>query len=210
MTDALVGFGEHARDAVARAETEAHDLGLGRVGSEHLLVGLVLTDPAIASALTGAGGTVAAIRHKVRETAGDARPSPDDPTGPLPMSSRASRAVGRAVRFSHHDRSEVVETRHLLLGVLDVEGTAGQVLRGTGVNVGVLRAMLDGSTPTAAPSPSAGTTPTTDGVRCGSCGAALDELAYRVLPARSPDGGSLDALVFACPACGAAVGASRA
>lgn len=211
MNDDLRGFGETALRAVALAEAEAHELGLERVGTEHLLLGLLAADPAIATAMSRAGGTVAAARHKVRETAGDARPSPDDPTGPLPMTSRARRAIGRAVRFSHHDRSEVVETRHLLLGVLDVEGTAGQVLRGIGVDVAALRTSLQGAT-RATPDTSASTVVRSRrSAMCPSCGAAVDDhLAYRVLPARDAGGESLDALVFSCGACGAVVGVSRA
>jgi ATP-dependent Clp protease ATP-binding subunit ClpC len=209
MSDDLDGFGDDARRAVALAEEEARGRGVDRVGTEHLLVGLLLADPAIALALSRAGGTVAAVRHRVRETAGDARPSPDDPEGPLPLSSRANRAIGRAIRFSHHDRSEVVETRHVLLGVLDVEGTAGQVLRGSGVDVGALQRGLQGAATEAAALPSL-TNRSADAPTCAGCGAALGELAFRVVPARSPDGGTLDALVFSCPACGAAVGASRA
>lgn len=207
MSSDLDGFGEDARNAVIAAEEEARALGVERVGTEHLLVGLLLADPSMASSVSRAGGTVAAVRHRVRETAGDSRPSPDDPTGPLPLSSRATRAIGRAIRFSHHDKSEVVETRHLLLGVLDVEGTAGQVLRGSGVDVAKLRAGLTGAAPAVAtPVPDAAA----EGVRCAGCGAGLDELTYRVVPARSPDGGSLDTVLFSCPACGAAVGASQA
>lgn len=217
MNDDLRGFGETALRAVALADAEAHELGLEYVGTEHLLIGLLAADPAIATAMSRAGGTVAAARHKVRETAGDARPSLDAPTGPLPMTSRARRAIGRAVRFSHHDRSEVVETRHLLLGVLDVEGTAGQVLRGIGVDVAALRTSLQAKpdpvpevpAPPAPPAPAP--VRSTKSVICPACGAAIDDqLTYRVVPARGADGASVDALVFSCGACGAAVGVSRA
>jgi ATP-dependent Clp protease ATP-binding subunit ClpA len=210
VSDDLRGFGETARHAAGLAEAEARQLGLERVGTEHLLIGLILADADIGVVLRQAGGTVAAARHKVRETAGDARPSPDDPTGPLPFSSRASRAIGRAVRFSHADRSEVVQTRHVLLGVLDVEGTAGQVLRGIGVDVAALRTGLQGATTAAAAPARRAVTITPAAPRCSSCGATLVELAYHVVPARSPEGGSLDAIVFSCGACGATVAASRA
>jgi ATP-dependent Clp protease ATP-binding subunit ClpC len=213
MDDALIGLGDDARRAVERADADARELGQEHVGTEHLLIGLLEVDPAIASALSRAGGTVAAARHKVRETAGDARPSSRPSTGPLPMTSRATRAIGRAVRFSHHDRSEVVGTRHLLMGVLDVEGTAGQVLRGSGVDVAALVAGLEvAATPITAPrSPASVTTSAATSALCPSCAAPVDDaLGFRVISARGAGGELLDAVVFTCGACGAVVGASRA
>ena len=53
----------------------------------------------------------------------------------LLRSERAARALGRSVRFSHAARASSVGTEHVLLGVLDVEGTAGQVLLWLGADV---------------------------------------------------------------------------
>ena len=39
--DGLEGFGQGARRAVAMAAIEARDLGAARVGTEHLLLGLL-------------------------------------------------------------------------------------------------------------------------------------------------------------------------
>jgi ATP-dependent Clp protease ATP-binding subunit ClpA len=172
------GFSEEARQATARAEVVARELGLAEVGTEHLLLGVMAGDSAAARALSAAGATRAAARHKVVETAGGGRGRAPD--GPLELSARAGRAVGRAHRFSHNDHAEAVGADHLLLGVLDVEGTAGQVLRGIGVDVAKLRdalrstatddASVEPSPAGAAISHGAGTTVT---ATCPHCGEAI-------------------------------------
>ena len=206
--DALQGFGVTARDAVTMAELEARDLGHAQVGTEHLLLGLLANedDPA-AQPLLAAGVTLAAARHKVGEAVGAGVARTALPVGPLPRSARASRALARAVRFSHARRAEVVGTEHVLLGVLDVEGTAGQVLRGLGVDVDRLPAafavdngeVVDVVEVEAAPV----------GPRC-ACGSSLeDDLRYDLVLATDGAGGSLDALVFTCASCGRVLGVTQ-
>jgi hypothetical protein len=94
----------------------------------------------------------------------------------------------------------------VLLGVLDVEGNAGQVLRGLGLDVERLRSSLDAltfpsSSQTAAEDDEAHATP----ARCPSCAAPLDEVAFRDVLA-SGDGGARQVTLFSCCACGALLG----
>ena len=158
------GLGDDARAAVTRAETVARELGQALVGTEHLLLGLLAGDSAASRALLAAGATRAAARHKVAETVVTGAVRPVD--GALEATPRAARAIGRAHRFSHHDKAETVGADHLLLGVLDVEGTAGQVLRGIGVDVAALRSSIvspehvAAETTTEQPSPASGATVT--------------------------------------------------
>jgi hypothetical protein len=150
--------------------------------------------------------TVAATRAKVAETAGSTDGPFDGDPAPTP---RAARAVGRAHRLSHADRSEEVRARHLLLGLLDVEGTGGQVLRGIGVDVARLRASLEaGAASAAEPDPAPVTAAPIDAVgpRCSGCGAAVDELAFANVPATDADGRSGDVVVFSCRSCGTILG----
>lgn len=199
----LDGLGSDARDALERAARVARELGAPVVGTEHLLLGIIVGTSAAARALVASGATVAATRAKVAETAGGAGPSNDVD---LDLSSRAARAVGRARRFSHGERSEEVAARHLLLGVLDVEGTAGQVLRGIGVDVAALRHALlqatDGDVADTEPPPE------TDAVaaRCHGCGAAVDQVTFATVPAIADDGRTGDVVVFSCGACGTVLG----
>jgi ATP-dependent Clp protease ATP-binding subunit ClpC len=139
-----------AQQALAAAEAEARGLGHDRLGTEHLLLGLVGTEPSglAATSLRQAGVTLLATRHRVAEAfvpAGEEAPG----TGPLPRTARAARALNRALRFAEYGGAEQIGTDHLLLGVLDVEGNAGQVLRGLGVNVDRLHATVAGATPEA-------------------------------------------------------------
>jgi ATP-dependent Clp protease ATP-binding subunit ClpC len=208
--DELQGFGADARDAVTMAELEARELGHPQVGTEHLLLGLLANedDPA-ARPLLAAGVTLAAARHKVAEAVGAALPPAAIPRGPLPRSARAARALRRAVRFSHSRRAEIVGTEHVLLGVLDVEGTAGQVLRGLGVDVDRLTASLAADAGADADGTGVEAEAVAAGPRCPSCGAPLeDELRYELVTATDGSGGSLDALVFTCASCGRVLGVS--
>src|SRR4051812_36988051 len=150
MADGLDGFGQGARRAVAMAALEARELGAARLGTEHLLLGLLAHAEGAAARLLGESGvTLAGARRKVAEASGgrldevvEAKAGGRGTAG-LVRSARAERAIGRAFRFSHEQRSREVRTEHLLLGVLDVEGTAGQVLRGLGVDLDALRAKVE-------------------------------------------------------------------
>lgn len=212
-----VDRGEELGPAAARlaagAEAEARALGHGRVGTEHLLLA-VLADEATpaAKALAGAGATLAMARHKVREARRGGEPAL---AGPLPLTDRASRALGRSVRFARAERADGVATQHVLLGVLDVEGTAGQVLRGLGVDVHALQSALDSSEAPAAteavPAPSPDARPSRPtAITCPACRGALDEgVVHRSVRSVGTDG-LRSVVLHACPGCGAALGASPA
>jgi ATP-dependent Clp protease ATP-binding subunit ClpC len=208
--DDLRGFGVDARRAFALAETEARGLRHERVGTEHVLIGLLAVEASSAAVrLREAGATITAARHKVVEAVPQGDPRNMEV---LPRSERAVRAIGRARRFSHAARSSTVGTDHLLLGVLDVEGTAGQVLRGLGVEVEALRAALraatepaaegevgtDGATETAAQGPMP--------LTCPACAYDLEDgLTYRVVIA-SGTRGPREAVAYTCGDCGRVLG----
>jgi ATP-dependent Clp protease ATP-binding subunit ClpA len=207
--DELRGFSVSAARAVALAEREARELGHDRTGTEHLLLGLLTNDSDTSTLLTEAGVTLAAARHKVSEAV---RPSPTGVvavTGPLPRTARAGRALGRAARFAHGERSEVITSDHVLWGVLDVEGTAGQVLRVLGVEVdSLLRAV---SEPLETDRGTGASRVRVVGAQCPSCGVALEGgLACRVYGAEGEYGASHDAVVYSCRHCGRVLGVAPA
>jgi ATP-dependent Clp protease ATP-binding subunit ClpC len=184
------------------------------VGTEHLLLG-VLADDASPAALVlhDAGVRLSAARHKVVEAAGT---DPDETTPADPeLTPRAQRALERAGRFSRQDREQEVRGEHVLLGILDVEGLACQVLRGLGVDVGRLRDSLVGSPP---PAPTAGADARTEPPaeapvlaplrpRCPSCTTSLDEsLTATTVAARRIAGGTTAVRIAYCGACGTALG----
>jgi ATP-dependent Clp protease ATP-binding subunit ClpA len=209
VTGDLQGFAPDARRAVSAAESEARELGHGRVGTEHLLLGLLRDEASVASAvLLDAGATLAAARRKVREAVGSAAPPGD---GALTLTPRASRALGRAARFSHARRAPAVGSEHLLEGVLDVEGTAGQVLRGLGVDVERVRGALDPDAATRRQPPASAPVAAPPAV-CPSCRTKVDgSLTWHTATATSVDGGAVrDAIVFSCSACGETLGVAPA
>jgi ATP-dependent Clp protease ATP-binding subunit ClpC len=201
-----------ARRAVAAAEQEARRFGHPHIGTEHLVLGLLVEGESLAArALEAAGATLAGARDKVVEAVGEDR---SDARGrELALTPRAKRALERASRFSLQRRDPDIGTEHVLLGVLDVEGRAGQVLRGLGVDVVSLRDAVDvsaeGDTPVTTVDPAA--PQRSSSPRCQACGTPLAAgLAFRVVPAAGEAGESRDFTVVYCSACGSAIGAAPA
>ena len=220
----LENFSVHAQRVVSLATAEARMLDHARVGTEHLLLGLLSSADGVADVLRTAGGTLAAARHKVAEVVGADTGSPDGEA--LPFTPRAQRALERAGRFSRQDREPEVTPEHVLLGVLDVEGLACQVLRGLGVDVVRLRDAVVAGTDAAA-NTAVDTADTADTAvdepplvpserpRCPGCRAALDEtLSEAMIPARRADQSTtkvnveanVNVSVVFCAACGTALG----
>jgi len=209
VTKHLEELGPDARQAVAAAESEAIAMGYDRVGTEHLLLGVLSGETTdAATMLCNAGVTLPAARSKVREA------MPPPPAGefspPLPSTPRGDRAVARAVRLSHQHRAEAVTSEHLLWGVLDVEGTAGQVLRRLGVDVDRLRAALDlqesGPTAVVAEPVLAVGAP----LSCPSCGTDLNgRLVYQALEAAG-EHGPRRVTAFSCSGCAHVLGVTSA
>lgn len=201
--DDLQGFGLGARHAVVAAHEEAQDLGHDRVGTEHLLLGL-LADDELAPVVQETGAALPAARRKVLE----AVPKPADGSRlvPLPRTPRCARAIGRAPRFARAAGAELVGSDHLLLAVLDVEGTAGQVLRGLGVDVEHLRSALGGRSDRHHVAAGADRTgpPASPAPRCPRCEADLGGVTATPLPATGATTGTVEAI--SCPTCGAVLG----
>lgn len=205
---------DSSRAVVDLAGEEAARLGHRHLGTEHLLMGLVLhRDSRAAEALEAAGATIYGLRDKVIEALSSRSPGAGgDGDGEVTLTARAQRALERAARFSLHAREAQVEPEQVLLGVLDVEGTAAQVLRGLGVDVMALaRAMAPpaegeaGVAPVAPVAASAGTGPVSP--RCSTCGAGLDTtLRWRALSVPGATGQPRDLVLAYCESCGTTVG----
>ncbi|HWE55898.1 MAG TPA: Clp protease N-terminal domain-containing protein [Acidimicrobiales bacterium] len=201
---ALERYSDDARRAVEGATREARELGHGQVGTEHLLLGL-LGEPesTAARALAAGGASLALCRDKVIEAL--ARRPPLGRVAPgqqLPLSDRAARTLDRAGRLAPRMGSEQVLSEHLLASLLDVEGTAGQVLRGQSVDLAAVRhALAAADEPAEAPIQEPAE-PVVTGPVCGRCGASLVGSLAR---ARIH---SVDAIVFYCSQCGTALGAT--
>jgi len=207
----LQAFGPAARRAIAAADDEAVALGHDRVGTEHLLLGLLAdgSNPA-AWKLREAGARLPLARRKVGETLPPSPQASRREAGPLPLSPRAGRALVRSERFAQERRAEIVTTVQLLMGVLYVEGTAGQVLRSLGIDVEHLLLALevdDGRTPDGAVSQDSDhEVPAAKPLLCPACGTqVVDDLMYRLVRAWG-EHGPRDAGVFSCGGCGTIIG----
>jgi ATP-dependent Clp protease ATP-binding subunit ClpA len=194
------------------AVAEARQLGHPRIGTEHLLLGLLAdADSETAAGLRAVGATLAGARYTVTELATEVV----DVSGEeqLPFTPRAQRALERAGRFARRYREPEVNTDHVLLGVLDVEGLACQVLRGLGVDLGRLRDSIVAAEPEvdlAAGVEQLEQQESAPGIRprCPNCSAALDgNLVDTVVRARRDDHSTANVRVVYCAGCGTALGA---
>jgi hypothetical protein len=137
----LERFSDEARTAVGLAHAEARRLGHDHVGTEHLLLGILTEGQSRAArALIAVGVTPSACRQKVAEAVGKTAPAKRD--GDLDLTDRARRSLQRAVRLANRQRQDHVEPEHILLSLIQVEGRAGQVLRGLGVDPARVRAAV--------------------------------------------------------------------
>lgn len=226
----LERLGPAARRAADRARLEAIDLRHDHLGTEHLLLGIVAAgESAAAGVLHAHGVTAAALRAKVAEAVAGS----DGPTGEPALTDRAGRALERAGRMSLRRGESAVGTVAVAVSVIDVEGTAGQVLRGLGTDIASLRADLqlttDDGTPALAPpeaasppesasQPEAASVPHVAGrsgvdggpppPTCGGCGAALTG-GLRTTAMSARDGSGIDhpVTVVTCATCGVALAA---
>jgi ATP-dependent Clp protease ATP-binding subunit ClpA len=127
-----------AAAVVAAAEREARTLRHTRIGTEHLLLGVLgRTDEAGAQALARLGVTLGGARAQVMRIVG----LPETPSPPtLPLTPPARDALGGALREAIDVGETTVSSEHVLLAVLrERDGVAVRVLRDAGVSPGRLR-----------------------------------------------------------------------
>jgi ATP-dependent Clp protease ATP-binding subunit ClpA len=204
----LDSYSDRARTVLSIATSEARSLDHPQVGTEHLLLGLLSEETGrSAELLRTAGVTLPAARHMVAEVVGT---TASVSSAELPFTARAHRALDRAARFSRQDRAQEVDAEHILLGVLDVEGLACQVLRRLGADMSYIQDALTIGRSEVAPvnaEPMPATEAAVVPLRCPSCRGALDgALAERTMDLRSETAEARQISVVYCTACGTALG----
>jgi Clp amino terminal domain, pathogenicity island component len=131
---------ERAQRAVRSAKQEAGRRGHDRVGTEHLLLGLLRDEQCLAVAtLVGLGIDPEAVRLRVEETVGQ---GPGEPGlgFHLPMTKPATLVLALAGRETTELEGDRLGTEHLLLGLArEGEGVAARVLQGLGAGLLELR-----------------------------------------------------------------------
>jgi ATP-dependent Clp protease ATP-binding subunit ClpA len=132
-------FTDEARRVLALAQQEARTLNHNRIGTEHILLGLVQEREGIAAeALESLGISLDAIRQQVGKITGQAQDAPAASHNQYTW--RAKKALDlslrEALQLGHHH----VGTEHILLGLLrEREGPAAQVLVELGADLSQVR-----------------------------------------------------------------------
>ena len=132
-------FTRRARQVVVLAQEEADALGHTRVGTEHLLLGLLRSeDDAVAPALAEAGLTLEGAREKVRQEV-----TGESGRRRIPFTRAAKRALDNALREARTLGDRHIGAEHILLGLLADERAGGRrIFTELGGDAGAVRAAL--------------------------------------------------------------------
>ncbi len=139
-----------ARAAVNLAREEATALGAGRVGSEHLLLGIIRCDSAWVAAVLRTHITLDRARACAQPTLVDGQPPPAPPTpaapGPQGISTYARAVFEQSLREAVRRGDGYVGVEHLLLASLqDDAGGACRTLDALGIDPAAVREALAAS-----------------------------------------------------------------
>ena len=120
-------FTDRARRVVALAQEEARILNHNRIGTEHILLGLIREGEGVAArALRSLGVSLGAVRQQVEEIIGQGQ---QEPSGHIPFTPRAKKVLQLSLREARHLGHNYIGTEHILLGLIrEGEGVAPQVL----------------------------------------------------------------------------------
>jgi ATP-dependent Clp protease ATP-binding subunit ClpC len=126
-------FDDDGRSALAFAQEEARTLRHDRIGTEHMLLGVLRLDGGAAvDALDSLGVTLGRARAEVVRVVG---PGAGSPGGQLPFSPRAKKRLELATDEAEALDAEQVRPEHLLLSIArEREGGAAQVLEALGAD----------------------------------------------------------------------------
>lgn len=126
-------FTAAARQVVILAQEEARRLQHDRIGSEHMLLGLLREESGVAAAtLRSVGVTLEQVRTKIAQKVPQGETAPD---GHLPFATGAQSALEAAMTESANLRHNYIGTEHVLLGVLREDNMAREVLRDLDIDV---------------------------------------------------------------------------
>jgi hypothetical protein len=131
-------FTDRARMVLSQSETEAHRLGHGFVGTEHMLLAQFEVPEGLGKkVLDEVGISKPMVDEKVVELIKRATATEE---GKLPFTPRAKAALKGAAEVSLQLGHNYIGTEHLLLGLLaDEDSVAAKVLRDLGASHGVVR-----------------------------------------------------------------------
>ena len=113
--------------SVVFAQEEARALKHNYIGTEHILLGLLREESALAArALGSLGIAVDVVRDKVARIVGSGH---EDTTGQIPFTPRAKKVLELALREALSLGHDYIGTEHILLGLVrENEGVAAHIL----------------------------------------------------------------------------------
>ncbi len=120
-------FTERSRQVIVLAQEEARALKHGFIGTEHLLLGLLRDDDAMAArALVGLGISADGVRAAVVRLVGTGE---EESPGIIPFTPRAKNVCELALREALSLGHNYIGTEHILLGLVrENEGVAARIL----------------------------------------------------------------------------------
>ncbi|MDP9238173.1 MAG: hypothetical protein M3P30_12395, partial [Chloroflexota bacterium] len=126
-------FDDRARNTMYAAREAARAGNHGHVGTQHILIGLLVDPDCVAPrALGDMGVDVAALTERARMMVPPGAKLTADPA----LSPRAKEALKRAVDEARGLKAKEIGTEHLLIGLLATgDGMAHAVLTGAGVTL---------------------------------------------------------------------------
>ena len=135
------GFTGKGNEALNNAIISAERLGHTYVGSEHLLLGILMLSGGVAhSILSDNGVTQLSVEDLLAQTVGRGIPTELSPESLTP---RAKRVIENAVQSSKQMGGQLVGTEHILLGILgEGDNYAIRFLKELGVDISLLTSRL--------------------------------------------------------------------
>lgn len=126
-------FTDRARNAVVEAQNEARGLNHNYIGTEHVLLGLLLDDESVATkVLQGFSISRDEVVAEIEARIGRG----EDPVkrGHIPFTPLAKKSLEGALKSARELDHTYIGTEHILLGVLSVDdGVGAQILHDRGV-----------------------------------------------------------------------------
>ncbi|GAA0842008.1 hypothetical protein GCM10009525_56150 [Streptosporangium amethystogenes subsp. fukuiense] len=134
-------FTDRARRVVVLAQEEARRLGHDHIGTEHILLGLVLERDGVAGrALRALDIDGEQVRNDVEEIIGR---GDETPGSHIPFTPHAKKVLELSLREALGLHHTYIGTEHILLGLIrESEGVAARVLAGRGARLDAVRAQV--------------------------------------------------------------------
>ena len=131
-------YTQGARRVIFLAREEAWRYGSSYIESEHLLLGILRENEAVAAQIAGPAASFADLRREVEGVTTTGQPITE--RAEMPLSADSKRILNLAVEEAESLGQKQVSLGHLLLGILRVEtSAAARILQSHGVTILGLR-----------------------------------------------------------------------